>query len=308
MASIEMNNVPVAHKLATSSSLGGFGGESAFTAAYERRLSEICAVPDGELLPVNLDVQGAVATVLGTLPEIRALRSELVRLPQLDGSVVDALEDYAMAAGEASSLYATATAPQEDIVALNEEASELRELLRSDATALANRGLIDRARLASFKGLVGYKNVAFELIDWANLIQDCWSRIEGKTALSAAELVRAKQVGERLVRAAGLREQGPATVVEAARRRQQAFTLLMKAYDEVRRGVAFLRWRERDAEQVAPSLYSGKARSRRSDVETFTEATPGAPLASASPSTPAPPPVHAPVAPGLPGASPFTAG
>jgi hypothetical protein len=66
---------------------------------------------------------------------------------------------------------------EEDIVAMNEEAMRIRETFRSDTTALANRGLIDRARLAGFKGLVGYKNVAFELIDCANLMRDCWARI-----------------------------------------------------------------------------------------------------------------------------------
>ena len=38
---------------------------------------------------------------------------------------------------------------------LNQQALKMRDMLRSDAQALANRGLIDRARLASFKSHVG---------------------------------------------------------------------------------------------------------------------------------------------------------
>jgi hypothetical protein len=34
--------------------------------------------------------------------------------------------------------------------------------------------------------------------------------------------------------------------------------LFLKAYDETRRAVKFLRWRERDAETIVPSLYRGR--------------------------------------------------
>lgn len=308
MSSVQNTNTPAASGRGNGTgSSGAFQGQSAFTAAFERRLGEIKAVREEDLLTVNLDVHGAVATVLGALPEILALRNEISKLPQVDVSVVDSLEDYAMAAGEANSRYATAIAPQEDILALNEEALKLRETLRSDATALAHRGLIDPARLTAFKGLIGYKNVAFELIDWANLIQDCWARIQGKTALTPEELAHAKSVGERLVRAAGLREQGPAVVVEAARIRQQAFTLLVKAYDEVRRGVVFLRWKERDADRIALSLYAGKVRAKREDNETPPQEPPQAPAPADTSSANSGSSAHAATSVGLPGAPPFAA-
>ena len=44
--------------------------------------------------------------------------------------------------------------------------------------------------------------------------------------------------------------------------RQRAFTLLVTAYDEVRRAVTFVRWAEGDADAFAPSLYA-KSRKRR---------------------------------------------
>lgn len=127
---------------------------------------------------------------------------------------------------------------------------------------------------------MGYKNVAFELMDWANLLRDCWPQIQGKTALSADELAHAKQVGERLLRAAGVREQAPAVAVEAARVRSQAFSLLVSAYDQTRRAIGFLRWDMGDADVIAPSLYAGRSRGR-------TPAPP--PVVSPPVVTPAPP-------------------
>jgi hypothetical protein len=117
------------------------------------------------------------------------------------------------------------------------------------------------------------------------------------------------------VRAAGQREQGPAVVVETARIRQQAFTLLVKAYDETRRAVSFLRWREGDADTIAPSLYAGRGGRGKpaapvADTGPVAGAAglPGAPGVSVANGT-----ARAPVTsggsrdPGLPGALPFSA-
>jgi hypothetical protein len=311
----------------TNSVRASFAQGSAFGAAYERRLPEIRAVKEVELTRVTLDVQAAVAQVLGALPEIQALREGMGGLSTLDLARVDGLGDYALALAEANSRYIIATTPKEDIVALNEAAVKMREVLRSDAHALAVRGLIPEERLTPFKGLVGYKNVAFELVDWANLLAEYASASAGR--LSLGELSEAKQLGERLVEAAGHREQGPAAVAEAAHIRQQALTLLVNAYDEVRRAISFLRWREDDVETIAPSLYGGRAR-KRTDVpaEAAGNAAPGngasgngapavatpatavtpavvAPPAPSVAAPPAAPPPVAPIAPGLPGANPF---
>ncbi|HEX4341543.1 MAG TPA: hypothetical protein VH062_36790 [Polyangiaceae bacterium] len=245
-----------------------FDDTSSFAVAYEKRLQEIRSVPDDELVTMNFDVHSAITTVLGVLPELVALREAMAALAGLDQGKISGLEEYAQAAAEANSRYVTATLPPEDIVAMNEQAMAMRETFRSDATALANRGLIARERLTAFKGLVGYKNVAFDLIDWANLMRDCWAQIQGKTALSAAEIQQGKELGERLVRAAGIREQAPAVAADAALVRQQALTLLLNAYDETRRAVVYLRWHPEDAETSRPRSTPAKceramARSRR---------------------------------------------
>ena len=286
---------------------------SSFRAAYEKRLMEITAVPDAELVRLNLDVRSTVATVLGALPEINALRSAMSELARLNQSYVDGLEEYALAAAEANSRYVIAMKPPEDINPLNEKAIALRETLKSDATALAHRGLIAEERLLPFRGLVGFKNVAFELIDWANLLRDSWPQIQGKTALTAEELAGAKLVGERLVRLAGLREQAPAVVAEVARIRKQAVTLLVNAYNEVRRAVGYLRWNEGDADTIAPSLYAdGRGKRAQPTPAPAPEAEPAkapgpAPIPNAPPlnGPSASAPVAPLVAPGLPGASPF---
>lgn len=61
----------------------------------------------------------------------------------------------------------------------------------------------------------------------------------------------------------GLREVGAAVVAETTVIRRQAFTLLFRAWDEVRRAVGFLRWKQGDADSIAPNFYLGRAKGRR---------------------------------------------
>jgi hypothetical protein len=260
-----------------------FPDDSSSAAAYARRLPEIRAVKAEDLVTINLDFQNTVTTVIGALPEILALREEIAKLVHVDQTRIDELEDLAMAAAEAEARYVIAHMPAEDIVALNEEGMRLRETFRLDALALSNRGLIAPERLDAFPGLTGYKHVAFDLINWASLMMDCWSTIEGKTALTVDEVRHAKKLGERLMAAAGHREQGPEVFAEVSVIRQQAFTLLIRGYEEVRRAIAFLRWHEDDVDTIAPSLYAGRGgRKRRADEEKPAKA-PAAPEKPAEP-------------------------
>jgi len=275
----------------------------AYREAYERRLAAIRAVPEDDLQFPNLDVGVCVTTVLGALPEILALREEIATLPRIDQALVDDLQDLAMAAAEANSEHTIAVTPREDIVSLHERALKQREQLRVDANALAFRGLINPVSLKGFRNAPGYRNVALELIDYANLLRDRWTEIAGKTALTAQEIQEAKTLGMQLVEAAGHREQAPAVAAETAKVRRQALTLLVRAYDEVRRAIQFLRWREDDADTIAPSLYAGRGGRKHT-----TEEEPAAAAAQttvAEPADVAPVPAAAPIAPGYPGHSAF---
>lgn len=289
-----------------------FVDRSQLGAAYQRRLAEILAVTDAELLPVNVDVTASTATVLGAIKKIAPYRTKIATLPDVNQHLVDGLEDYALAAEEADAHHTIASTPREDIVALNDEASKLREVVRVDTLALAKRGLVDPNSLSSFKGTIGYKNVARELIAYAALLGDNWPAIQGKTGMQEEELQHIKELGERLMRAAGEREQSPLIVAEAARIRQRAMTRFLQAYDEVRRALTFLRWKDDDVESIAPSLYAGRGgRGKPGTDDALDGALPaGTPEAV---STPAASPAHAagatpataaiPV--GMPGSSPF---
>ncbi len=111
-----------------------------------------------------------------------------------------------------------------------------------------------------------------------------------------------------------MREQTPDALAAAALLRQKAFTLAVKTYGALRRGVLYLRYDEGDADRIAPSLYAGRGGRGRREGEDAAEPSPAVSPTGpgAAPSAPAPAPFPAPFAPpgndippGMPGASPF---
>jgi hypothetical protein len=260
-----------------------------FRDAYDRLIEEIRKVPDDDLIVINIDVPTAVTTVLGTLPEIRSLRSQIVSdIPSFDIARFDQLESYTLALGHAHALYLAASAPPESLDELSQTASSLRELLLSDATALAQRGFVDGQKLKELKGPKGYRNVAFDLFTLVALLRESWDKISGKTAVQAAELDQAETLADRMLTAVGAREQAPAVAAETADNRQRAFSLFVDSYDHARRALSFLRWKHEDIDQIAPSLYAGRGNTRRKVAPQPPAATPTNPAATSTATVTAP--------------------
>jgi len=162
----------------------------------------------------------------------------------------------------------------------------------SDAEALARRKLIDASVVSDIRAGQGHVDMANDLVALSALFSNNWDEIQGKTAATEAEVARAGKLGPLILAALGMREQGAAVApAEAAARKARAFTLFVRAYDETRRAVSYLRWPERDADEFAPSLYKGRGR-RGGAVEGAEEgegeagpgeAGTGSPIAEAAP-------------------------
>jgi hypothetical protein len=253
---------------------------------YQRLSDEIRAVPDSALVGINIAVPPAVATVLGAVPRIRELRPSMASLPAVDIAEIDKLEDYALALAHAHTLYLAASEPPQPIEQLVTDGTSLRHLLLADATALAARGHVNEQRLKEVRGSTGYLDLAFDLTTLAALMREALSAGANRPVVYPAELDRAETIAEQLMAAVGSRTQVPAVVAAAGDVRQRAFTLMVHAYDEARRAVSFLRWRQGDADAVAPSLYAGRTGKRRTGAAAQDHAaTPAAGAVQAGAST-----------------------
>lgn len=255
-------------------------------AAYEQVLAEIQAIPESELTTVNIDVMAAFTTVTGVLPEIRALRPEIeTSLRNFDLAQFDKLEVYALALSHANSRYRSASMPRENVAELVSELTEARDHLLANASSLANLRLLNGDSLKNVKTGLGYRAIANDVLTLCTVFRDDWARVEGKTPYTPVELHRLGSQALQLVSVLGNREQAPGTPAEATMLRQQAFTLFIRAYENARRAVHYLRGKASDAESIAPSLYSSRT-GRRRETEEVAPPTPAA--ASSASESPAP--------------------
>jgi len=242
--------------------------------AFERALPASQALETKDLIPINIDLPTAIASTLGKLPGIMALRDRAKALPELDIAAFDELETLVLATAHAHVRYMGASAEPEAILELNERGMRLRNTLYADAVALATRNLINGDRIGEFKAHVGYKNLAFDLMALAASLRDNWDKVSSKTAITPEDLDQAELLGDQLINAIGVREQSPSSVADIAAQRQRNFTLFVNAYDEVRRALSFLRWKEDDVEHIAPSLYAGRGNSNARKKGTDAHPTP----------------------------------
>lgn len=253
--------------------------------AYEQVVRRLEVEPLGRVEAVNVNVATLLLTVLGSVPRIAPHRATLASMPTFDIAQVDDLELLAYALGEAHSRRKVAAEASSQVAELGRLQRAVRRQLLSDAHTLATRGLLDRKRIAKVGASTSHLSVAFEVVGLVRLLLEHWPDIEGKCALTVRELEQARKGANQLVLALG-RRQGPESEDDPEDRiYRQIFTWLNRAYADVRKALLFIRRKEGDANQIAPSAYRGRPKSagKRSKTEAPSEATePGEPAEGAA--------------------------
>jgi len=268
-----------------------------FRHAYTSILAQIRAVPDGDFVPITVDIPASVTTVLGIQSELKTLRPQLVQdMPNFPIGEFDNLETYTLALGHTQTLYKTASEPPAAFLAMVNSAIRTRGILLADVEALVARALLDPKATSELKGISGYKNIAFDIFALANVLKSNWDKISERTSVKSEELDQAEVEADHLVTATGEREQTPVVAPEVVRDRQAAFTLFINTYEEVRAAVAYIRRKQGDADSIAPSLYAGRTASKKKPADEPNEPAPAV-TPVASPAQPAAPGANNPAAP-----------
>jgi hypothetical protein len=227
--------------------------------AFAKVEAELAALSEESLVPINLDVSAAVTAVLTATPKIREYRAAIAEeLPKLPLAAIDQLDTYALAAWYAHLAHTYAAAGPDAAKALIDEATKLREGLLIAAEALAHRGLLNADVVAKIRKGSGHVDTANDLVALSGLFKSEWSRVSSKTAVEKSEIDRAEELGPAVMIAIAARK-NPGKQGDTDGQRARAFTLLSNAYDTCRRALAYLRWKEDDADGIAPSLYKKKA-------------------------------------------------
>lgn len=226
--------------------------------AFASVRDEMNELPDEEVGVINVSVRTVVLVVLGGLEVMNAFLEEVIEvLPKHNVAQLGRVRTYALAL-----LYADAHAPApaatpSNVQTLLADAMPLRERLLGLAGGYASYGLLDPERVAAIRRGTGHVDAAHDLIDLAELFREGGAKLEGKTPITPDELDRAEVLGMQILFALGQRAVGaegaPAPRGDDCAR---AFRLMVRAYDQFRRAMTYLRWNEGDAAALAPSLFA----------------------------------------------------
>lgn len=228
---------------------------------------ELAALDPDEVLRVNVDVSRSVSIVLGAEPQIASYVEQIrEELPKHDVSRMARLRTYALAA-----LYANLTsqppAKRVEVPALVERGASLKQRLILSAEAFAHAELVDGAQLAQIKTGTGHLDLATDLIALSALFRRSWEQVQGKTLITREDLEEATRIGTALLGALGAKDNAAVRAApELTERKHRAFTLLVRAYNDARRALMYLRFDMDDVDVIAPSLYK-KGRKRTAAVE-----------------------------------------
>lgn len=237
--------------------------------ALEALRSAMAALSADALRPLNVDLSRAVSRALGVAPTLRSLRARIAtECPAADLAAIDALEERALAAEYAHAVYLTAPAPLPAVAEVAAAATDARGRLLSLATTLVTWTLLDARTLDHVQTGNGHHQIAGGLITLTAVFRGNWEKLAGSVPFALDRLDEWQELGERLLRLVGERQEQAAIAADAHADRQRAFTLFDLAYNEGRRVIGFLRWYEGDADALMPSIRShGGSSARRSDEQ-----------------------------------------
>lgn len=273
----------------SSASAPGGLGPSQYRQRFDNSLATMLALSTDDLLIVNVDLAALVLLIRGKLAAVLALRPELARLPHFNLALFDHLEDYTGALFYTQAMYVTDAPPEADLAPLAQRCAGHLDTLLVATTALLERGLLPKELLHSVGRTNAHDKLVLNTQALVERLRAAWPTIGTRTALTPEDLTAAETAATALGDALSARAAAEARTAEAAELRQRAFTLFVRAWDEARRGVTFLRWHEGDADQLAPSPYINRGPHRSPKK---TEPSTDLPVASAkapaeAPSTPA---------------------
>lgn len=241
-----------------------------FREAFEHHLPEMRGLPESEVRRVNLDIPLAGQAVLGVLPRLLPHRDALLALPHVPARAVLELESLTRAMIHAHTRWRYASERLATVGALVQQGLPLRRTLRSAAVFFASVGRIDAAGLGELRGRTGHRDLAMDLLGLASILRPAIVGHDAASLLAPAQLDAAEALGERILATLGNREQSNLTVSDENQLRYRAFTLFIRAYDQVQRGIVFLRWGKDDATKLAPNLFGG-GRPRKKHSEAAAE-------------------------------------
>jgi hypothetical protein len=252
-------------------------GVSATREAFAWALPASRALPKDQIARLNVDIEDAPVIVLGALRQILPFRARLAALAEFDVTCLDTLAWHANATVQAQAYYMGVSRGPARVAELAEQVRTWRRLLLQDMTVMVTRRLLPAEKQEELRIQADYTHLPYLLKALVEVYRSAWTELSARTSVRAEELDQAESTANQLIFTFATRAERYAAIKAANEQRQRNFTLLAHAYDQVRRGLTYLRWNEQDVDTIAPSLYRGRGGSRRKAKPQPASAAPIAP-------------------------------
>jgi len=238
---------------------------NAMQSAWISSAQERSAIERGGTVRVAVNGPETARQMFAYIPKIQSLREQIVeQMPHHPIALHDKLPQYVLGFLYAYQQWQLATSDTEQFEKLMAEGTELRRLMLDWAPTLVLWKVMQQAELDAITAGAGHTDTADDLVTLGRLNVDRWRQLDGKVGYDKAKAERAIVVGQSLLKLLG--ERGDVDSAEVRKAKddwERAFTLLLKAYDEVRAAVSYVRRAEGDADLYAPSLYKTRKAGRR---------------------------------------------
>ncbi|MGC4067591.1 MAG: hypothetical protein QM784_23680 [Polyangiaceae bacterium] len=224
-----------------------------------RLRARILALGADELNRVNLDVPSAISVGTRAARLLRSLAREVERrLPDFSLGVIDDLEVCAVALARAHEICRSPAATSGSDSSVMSELRRVHHRFETELDSLTRRGLLSLPHADRNRGRPSNRKRCNELASLCRLVRARLALVTRKTGITATELTYA----EALVDSFRLHYQPTLDSREEHRLlRAKLFTLFVRDYDEIRRAVTYLRWRDADA--LVPPLHTVRIVVRR---------------------------------------------
>jgi hypothetical protein len=239
---------------------------------------ELMAMPSDRIMRgVSLDAsvaaQIAEAGAAKLLPHRDALIAEYGERASV---LVDGLTTTAHATKQ-TDIELARTKTSDDLTPMQAEAAKHYELLMTDARGLVNRGFLDPKSLDPAQTVLGYQALLQSVLVLVSLFRELWPVLQHHTHLKLTHLDAAELAAQQMTTTIALRDYGVHRIA-ATDLRNRALTKLIRDYDAIRRMVTYVRWEEKDVDDLVPSFWAAaRGRKRRAKPQRVASSTHGGP-------------------------------
>lgn len=222
-----------------------------FSQSLTELTPELLAMRVEDVLPIRHDIHAAVNVALGAMRRLRQEQERVrARFGDAAAAYIDRIELTARAAAHAHAMHLTSLHGA-DTEVMAGRLTQLRAVLTLEVQALIARGLVPASVLAELVGGTSYKGLSLDVLQLVAILRR--TEAQAKTGVTTAELDLTETLANAFTTALGEEHVGSDTS-ETAEMRRRAYTLFFRTYEEARRQVAFLHWKDGRADDIAPPL------------------------------------------------------